>query len=109
MAYEIHSTGTADLALDVEATLATVTDLGVFVMQVDVNQLQAGDVLVLRRYQRATDGGTYRLAEAHTLSDDQAEDIAEFLPVHSGYGVSWRLEQTDGVARDFPWVLKEVS
>lgn len=109
MAYAVHSSGTADPTLDVELTLATVTDLGVFVMQLDLTEMIAGDTLVLRRYQRDASAGTYLLAEQYSLSDAQTEDIVEFLPVHSGYGVSWRIEQTDGTARDYQWVLKEIN
>lgn len=109
MPHAVHSSGTANPVLDVELTIATVTTLGVYSMQIDLTEMQAGDTLALRRYQRDADGGSYVLAEEHILSDAQTEDIVEYLPIHSGYGTSWRLEQTDGVARDFQWVLKEIT
>jgi hypothetical protein len=59
-------------------------------------------------YNQVVDG-TYRLAREAVYANVQNLKIAEFLPVEAMYAVKWTVEQTDGTARAYPFIVTQLG
>jgi len=108
MPVTVAASGTQTATVTTEHTLATITAAGVYVVQVDLNAMAAGDVLELRAYATPLAAGAERLlyfvgyygpALAVSL-------LANSIPVPgdaTAGNVRFSLKQTFGVSRAFPW------
>jgi len=96
---------TQTATLDVEHTLDTETDAGVYVLVVDMNNLVSGDTVILRMKTKNQTGSTSRLAYESIFSNVQSEinKYSPAIPVDTE--IICTLEQTDGTGRDFDWNL----
>jgi len=108
MAVTLEASGTADVTLDSESTLSTITDSGVYELVVDLDEMVNGDITIVRIYEKCLTGGTENLAFERTYAHVQAEPIIHSVPVPSD--ISWKatIEQTDGTARDYPWKVLSI-
>jgi hypothetical protein len=107
MAVTEKTGGSQTATLDTEHTLATVTDAGIYVLRVDLANLAAGDIVVLRikaKARNATD--SERLLHYATYGPvPPTAKLVDAIPVlATGHFVA-TLEQTDGTGRAFPWVI----
>lgn len=92
--------------LDTEHTLTTQTTDGVYTLAVDLNNLAAGDIVILRIYGKVRTGGTERLLFSGNYGPiPPTEKFAMSPPVLSPHHFKATLEQTDGTGRTFPWAV----
>lgn len=96
---------TAALVIGTETTLATDTNNGTFVLQVDTSNLVLGDLLEIRIYTINLSGGTLTQSWKGTCQHAQInnEKISPF--VASDQSFRGTLKQTAGTGRTFTWKM----
>ncbi len=99
----VESSGTQTAVIGTEHALAAPTTAKTRVLWVDLAPLATGDVVELRVSAPVLSGGVSRLVKLATFTGIQAEPGAAGLPFSMGFGGSFTLKQTTGVARSFPW------
>ena len=109
MAISEYSTNSQACTLDVEHTLDTITAGGTFVLTVDLNVLVAGDVLVVRCYDKVTSGSTSRLIYTAVYEGVQADPIMVTKPFSAPHEAKFSIEQTDGTGRTFDWSIRQLD
>lgn len=103
-----EKTGNSQTAtLDTEHVLATVTDAGIYVLRVFLTNLAAGDIVRLRVYVKArnatdAEGIIYEGLYGPIVP---ALKYTDSIPVVAAGHFKATLEQTDGTARAWPWVI----
>lgn len=99
--------GTQTATIDTEHTLATVTTAGSYELLVDLTNLAADDVVLLRAYVKVLTGGSYRLVDRAAFGGPvtPTNKVARYYPIGVVYGVQYTLEQTDGTGRNFDWAV----
>lgn len=107
MAVTEKTSGSQTATVGTEHTLATVTDAGIYVLRVDLNNLAAGDVVELRvkaKARNATD--SERLLHTATYGPIVPEaKLTDSIPaLATGHFVA-TLKQTAGTGRAWPWVI----
>jgi len=121
---EIHAEVSATLTLSVTGGSLTADGaeqnlyydnepLGVFapvVLMLDLDNMQAGDTIVVKVYHRMSDAGGLQLFQYATwtgadgsLPNSRKVDKVALCPNRHGYRVT--LQQTAGVNRAYPWEL----
>ena len=105
MALAIETDGSQTATLDTEHTLAAVVGAKTRVLVVDLVNMAAGDVVVLRIKTAARAAGTERIVEQAVFRDVPAKPISMSVPVPMANGGTITLEQTDGTGRVFPWAI----
>jgi len=107
VAVTAHATGTQTATINTEHTLDDVALAGVFVLEVDTNNLASGDTLELRLYVITLTGGTRRVAYYDLFNGAQTDPIKISVPVPNELtdagSVRATLKQTAGTGRSFPW------
>jgi len=111
MAVTAFSSGTQTATIGTEHFLANVDQAGVFILEVDVNALAAGDIVELRVYRMVLAGGTARLESVYTFMGVQEILVKRAIPISNDHNdaqaLRFSLKQTFGTGRAFPWkVLK---
>lgn len=108
MAVTEKTGGSQTATISTEHTLATVTDAGIYVLRVDLNNLAAGDIVELRikaKARNTTD--TERLIHGPAIYGPVAPDqkLTDSVPIlATGHFVA-TLKQVAGTGRAFPWVI----
>lgn len=102
------TSGTQSATLDTEHTLSTPTDAEVYVLAVNLSNMQAGDTTILRARAKVVSGGSAAIAFQQSFSDAQTEDVTYSEPVPSAHSVAFTLEQTDGTGRSYEWSILKV-
>lgn len=106
MAVTSAASGTQTATVNAEHTLATKTDVGVYVLVVDLGNLVVGDELELRLKTKALSGGTSRLAYMASFGPQVPACLVTYsIPVPIDTEIVATLKQTAGTSRDFPWNL----
>ena len=112
MGWAQEESGTADVVVDTELDIGTnplLTD-ATYQLYVDLNEMVAGDVLLVRFYEKVTGTGeTQRSALLGTLVGVQANELFISIPVLNIHGGKFTLEQTDGSARDYKWSIRAIT
>jgi len=80
------------------------------IMLVDLDNMAAGDTIVLRVYYRISDGGDLQLLDAQSFTgiDGSLANGAKLVDIHlneNRHGFKMTLEQTAGTNRAFAWEL----
>lgn len=107
--------GTQTAVINTEHTLASVNQVGTYVLFVDLVNMAAGDRLEIRVKKRALTGGTSRtLIKIDRDGDQNADDEAvETRPIGTYLaetdGLIFTLKQTAGTGRNFPWVVEKYA
>lgn len=70
---------------------------------IDLNQMQNGDTVTLRRYIKITSNGDYKLHGEETYVGVQAQPLIRFPPLASYYGIKITLQQTSGTFKTFQY------
>jgi hypothetical protein len=116
MAVTSHASDAAPaaLTLDTPSTLSTITAAGVYCLWLDLNNLAAGDILVVRVYTKVVTGGTSRLVKAVTVSGTLtavtgAEKAVHTIPYTCVDELKFEIEQTDGTGRVVPFNVHKLS
>lgn len=107
MAVSEKTSGSQTATISTEHTLATVTDAGIYVLRVDLNNLAAGDVLELRVYAKARNAtdSERQLYSATFGPIAPADKVTDSIPVVAAGHFKATLKQTAGTGRAFPWVI----
>jgi hypothetical protein len=102
MAFKTELTGTTT-ADGTEQTLVTVTLKGRVSGYLSLENMQAGDTLVLSQY--ILIDGSYELYASETYTDAQAEDVIYITDKEVGPATRITIRQTAGTNRDYPFVI----
>src|SRR2546429_83986 len=106
---DVHGTQTATVTT--EHTLADTAAAGTYVLEVDLVNMLAGDMVELRMYVMVLTAGTRRLAYKESYAGGRAAEglISVSVPVSTALGdwgaVRATLKQPLGTSRNFPWAL----
>lgn len=102
------TSGTQSATLDTEHTLTTETTADIFVLVVNLTNMVASDITVLRIKTKVLSGGAAVLAFTKTFSGAQTEVVVYSEPVPSAHSIAFSLEQTDGTGRSYEWSVLKV-
>ena len=101
------TSGSQTATISTEHTLATVTDAGIYVLRVDLNNLAPGDVVELRLYAKARNSSdSERLLYAASYGPLSPEaKLTDSVPVVAAGHFRASLKQTAGTGRAWPWAI----
>lgn len=105
MSVAVKTSGSQTATISTEHDLATVTDAGVYTVNVDANALTLGDTLELRVYGKARSSDTERLIFRGTYTGPVGSPLIVSPPVISPHHMRATLKQTAGTGRAFPWAI----
>lgn len=105
MALTVTNTGTLTASSSEQTLGAERTDAKTYVLQVDLNNMTAGDVVELRAKIKAVSGGTARTLYKAVYSDAQPYPALQSPPIPAPYSVTFTLKQTAGTNRDYDYAL----
>lgn len=105
----VEGSGT-QLATGGEDTLFTSTSQRAFILTIDLSAMQGGDTLVVRGYVKATNGGTLLKGLEQSFSGVQSDPdkLQVTIPIPSPWQVSYRIAQTAGTNRSYPWNVASI-
>jgi hypothetical protein len=86
------------------------TTNGAFCIFIDLNAMASGDTVVIQEVEKATGSGdTQRVVWEKTYTGVQEESgmLSPILPVLHGW--TFKLKQTAGSARSYPWSIRKVG
>ena len=105
-----HETGSQTAVISTLHTLNTTTPEttdGAFQLQVDVANLVRGDRVEFSVHEKARSGDTSRQVAKYTLANDQVDDLYVTPWFGMMHGWDFKLKQTDGTGRVFPWSIRK--
>ncbi len=109
MSWTLSDSGTTSaLTVGTEVTLATDTNNGTFVLEVDTSALALGDLLEIRIYTITLTGGSLVQAWKGTYQHGQINNHKVSPPVASDQSIRCTLKQVAGTGRAFPWKMLRV-
>lgn len=112
MAITEHESGSQTATIDtvhtLNATSPETTD-GVFQFFVDIANLANGDIVVLTVEEKCRSGDTARVAWRQSYPHNNVEDLAVSPAIVLMHGWNFKLEQTDGTGRAFPWSIRKIA
>ena len=109
MTWTLSDSGTTSaLTIGTETTLATDTNNGTFVLQVDTSNLALGDLLEIRVYTINLSGGTLTQSWKGTYQHAQINNEKISPPVASDQSIKCTLNQTAGMGRTFSWKMLRI-
>lgn len=109
MAWTLSDSGTtAALTINTETTLATDTNNGTFVLEVDTSNLALGDLLEIRIYTVTLSGGTLTQVWKGTYQHVQINKHKVSPPIVTDQSIKCTLKQTAGTGRQFGWKMLRV-
>ena len=69
----------------------------------DLGEMIAGDIVVIRMYSKVKSGGDYELIDTQTYLDSKTIPAINITGWPNRYGWKTTIEQTEGVFKDFDW------
>ena len=109
MTWTLSDNGTTSaLTVGTETTLATDTNNGTFVLEVDTSNLALGDLLEIRVYTITLSGGSLVQAWKGTYQHAQINNHKISPPVASDQSIKCTLKQVAGTGRVFSWKMLRV-
>ncbi len=109
MTWTLSQSGTTSaLTVGTETTLATDTNNGTFVLEVDTSNLALGDLLEIRVYTITLSGGTLTQAWKGTYQHAQINNHKVSPPIASDQSCKCTLKQAAGTGRTFAWKMLRV-
>ena len=99
---------TSALTIGTETTLATDTNNGTFVLEVDVSNLAIGDLLEIRVYTITLSGGSLIQAWKGTYQHSQINNHKISPPVASDQSIKCTIKQVAGTGRTFAWKMLRI-
>lgn len=85
-----------------EQTLFEFMDIGRVSGYVDLGEMQAGDVIIIREYMKVEDGGAYRRYDQSDYSGLQSDPLLYIHPRETDKAIKLTLQQILGIYRSFP-------
>lgn len=111
MAVTLFASGTQSATVTTEHFLSSPNVAGLFVLQVDLVNMVAGDVVELRAYKMVLTGGTTRVTYFAQFAGPQATNALIAISAEMANtltdtnAVRFSLTQTFGTSRNFPWAV----
>lgn len=105
MGLQSTASGSQLTVINTEHSLSSKTGLGIYVLAVDLNTMEAGDTVEIRIKTKCIETGTVKVAYTNVYNDVQTEPHKYSVPVPIDQEIVCTLNQTTGVARTFPWNL----
>lgn len=102
--------GTQACTISTEHTLTTITDAGTYILAINLNPAQAGDVFEIRAYIKVLTGSTERVYLYDVWADAQPVDdqVKMTIPIPTVYSCKFTLTQTAGTGRSIEWEAIEL-
>lgn len=100
--------GTQVAVISTEHALASVTDPGTYILQVNTANMVYGDTLELRVKVKTLTGGAEALYQLGQYANAQLDPVKVSLPCVSLYSMTCTLKQTAGTGRSFEWNIVQV-
>lgn len=103
---------TSALTIGTETTLFDSVAAGIYVCQVDLSNMAAADIVIVRNRVITLSGDTVpgAIDQEEIFSDAQAKAIFRMIPVETDLAttgaIRWTIQQTVGTGRTFKWVVK---
>ena len=100
------------LVIDTETTMGTDPQLtdGTLVLMLDMVNAVAGDVFVVKVYEKLTaTGDTQKARIIGSIVGAQPEDLWFSIPVFGLFGGKFTIEQTDGTGRVVPFSIRAIT
>jgi len=85
-----------------EQTVIEATGLSLLEGYLDLQNMQAGDTVLIKQYVKVEEGGDYKLVDNGSYSDVQTKPILHFLSRILDLGMKITLQQTAGTYKSFP-------
>lgn len=109
MTWTLSDSGTTSaLTIGTETTLATDTNNGTFVLQVDTSNLALGDLLEIRVYTINLSGGSLTQSWKGTYQNAQINNEKISPPIASDQSIKCTLNQTAGTGRTYTWKMLRI-
>lgn len=105
MSWTLDSSGTKTATVGTTHTLATSTNNGTFVYEVDLSAMAAGEVVKLAVSGITLSGGSAGQMWAGTFTAPFVNPRKPSPPIASDVSISVSLTQVSGTGRSFPWKL----
>ncbi len=104
------ASGTQTATINTEHTLQTITNPGVYQLNVDVHNLASGDLVQLRAKKKIVSAGSAREEWMYFWQDAQGEfDAAVLPPVAGTTQTVFTLKQTTGTGRIYDWSIWRID
>ena len=109
MTWILSDSGTTSaLTIGTETTLATDTNNGTFVLEVDSSNLALGDLLELRVYTVTLSAGSSVQAWKATYQNAQINNHKISPPVATDQSIKCTIKQVAGTGRTFAWKMLRI-
>ena len=112
MGWAQHESGASTLVVDTEQIIGTTaqTNDATFQLQVDFTNAAAGDVFLVRSYEKIkSTTGTQIASVIGTVAGVQSSKRWYSVPEIWIHGGKYTLEQTDGSARTLDWSIRTIT
>ena len=102
--------GSTAMTLSTDVTLTTITDAGVYVINVDTNPIVNGETLILIVEKKVLTGGTRRIVDRMVVCNHAPlAPVVEDKPRESLYELVYKLRQEGGSARTIDWNVYQLT
>lgn len=109
MAISVTNSGTLSASTSEQTLGASRTDGKTYVLQVDLNNMAAGDVVEIRAKAKVLTGSTERVIYKATFANAQGYPVVQTPPIPAPYQVTFTLKQPTGTSRDFDYALMSLD
>jgi hypothetical protein len=112
MTVSAKSSGTQACTIGIEHTLTTITDAGVYELNLDISALVGGstpDILEVREKRKTLSGGTQREEFCESFVGGACPPMVTFRAKLTTIEVVYTIRQTQGTGRSIPWSVNHVT
>lgn len=95
--------GTQTAVIGDEHELAYISDVSTYVLAVDLTEMAPGDATTLKVYTQVIGTSSSVLLATQSFVGAQAVPAFQSIPIPTVHGVTFAIQQTAGVGRDYPW------
>jgi hypothetical protein len=100
----IANSGTQTAVINTEHTLEDAVANGIFILSIDLANMQNGDTMELKVYTKVLSGGALNCCMYEQFIDAQNTTVQyQSVPFPSDIEVKFTLKQTAGTGRAYPW------
>lgn len=105
MAVTVAASG-SQTATASEVTISSAqTTAGVYVLQLDMTNMAAGDVVEIYIYTKILSGSTAHLLDKVTFANAQGDPNWQSVPVVVPYSIEYKLKQPTGTGRSIDYAI----
>lgn len=110
MAISSEANGSTALTLATDTTLATISTVGVFVINVDTNPIVNGETLILIVEKKVLTGSTRRVVDRMVIANHAPlTPVVEDKPRENLYELVYKLRQEGGTGRTIDWNVVKLA